>query len=269
MSAPVNRITFSMSIKKQDKIILTVCLVGPTQSVSSGVASKHFASSTASKTTSQTDKSLNLNRLKSKPRLSMEVEIEIAVMCANDHHLLRTTPGHLNLINENGKEFFTVKIESQVRSIWWSSHLNRFLILLYNKTLHLLDAESQNLRKVADFSRSMRCCTSFENTLLVSSDSPEVIIEVYDMKHNFKLTNVFRSPLSCKKNQVISRIQFNASGSRLGVVYSDSESSQYFFELRNPNDMHILTTVDLVISTLYYHFVPLPTGRIFDSRILR
>jgi hypothetical protein len=256
MSAGTNRIPSCITLGIWKKIVvLTVCIGGPTESASSGVLPKSVASSTAVKTTPQTNSSLNCIRLKNEPRMSMEVKIEKAVLGANDQYLLRTSPGHINLVNVNGQELFAVKLDSEAREIIWSSDLNGFLILSFDKNLHLLNVEKRKLNKVKEFSRGIRRCTCFENTLLISSDPPEPVIEVYDMKNNFKLINVFRSPLSCKINQRITYIRFNVSGSRLGVIVNGSMPSECFFELRNPNNMHILTTININADKL----LPLPT----------
>ncbi|CAF3606844.1 unnamed protein product [Rotaria sp. Silwood1] len=219
-----------------------------------------------------TETPLFSGRLREKPKLCLNINSEQDLIAANDKYLLYCASNSLCLVDEQGHEKLNIKREFGIHDICWSSYLNRFLILSWSKPkLYLLDINlsrttTKHLVRVKEFATYMESCTCDDETLMVSSTGKGSVIEVYSM-FNWNLIRIFKPPVSCKENHSVDKIRFNSDGLRIGVtIRAEQQKSnyKYWFEIRNPRNMHVLHIVDLN-SKKWARLVTLPNQQFLIS----
>lgn len=209
--------------------------------------------------------SMNLNNiLNKKARLFLDVDVDLTAMAANEKYLLYFNSNRICLIDDKGNEKLRAeRIEFCVTDVCWSSCLNQFLILDkdHGKAFSLDESVGgrAKLEEVLDFNetngilgyifkRQIQSCTCHRDTLLVALSNwrTESIIEEYNLS-NRKSLRTHTPPISCKKNQNISSIRYNSTGSYIGViVYEGTLGKQcQYFELREPHNMHAIRQIEL------------------------
>ncbi|CAF1554277.1 unnamed protein product, partial [Rotaria sp. Silwood1] len=219
-----------------------------------------------------TETPLFSGRLREKPNLCLNINSEQDFIAANDKYLLYCASDSLCLVDEQGHEKLNIKREFGIHALCWSSYLNRFLILSGSKPkLYLLDINlsrttTKRLVRVKEFATYMASCTCDDETLMVSSTGKGSVIEVYSM-FNWNLIRIFKPPVSCQENHSVDKIRFNSDGLRIGVtIRSEQQKSnyKYWFEIRNPRNMHLLHIVDLN-SKKWARLVTLPNQQFLIS----
>jgi hypothetical protein len=263
---------FSFCIYKKTSYKI-VSMFDFTEQPTATASHKLLSFTTASKASPGTLSSLNFDCLKDKPRLSMKVDTGMSFLSAGSQYLVHFPMdrfiyggyGSLSVLNVNGQEQFHVKYDSQLLDISWSSSTNQFLLGLSNNILYSLDISTRELKVAKQILRHLVSCTCYEDTLLITSGGTGCVgtgsvIEVYDMKDNFRLVKSFQPPESCKQHLCITKVRLNFSGLRLHVTLYDPKTKDHFFELRDPTNMHVLAKIDLPETGYYSYFVlSLPT----------
>lgn len=227
---------------------------------------------------STTTKSIPFNLdliLKNEPRLKLDDKIDWLVIGANDKYLLYFADGTIRLIDEQGKEKFQcVRPESSIADVCWSSYFKKFLILDSKNAkllaLNINDSGINTVSEILDFnksrgffnyyfsSRKLDHMTCYQESLLVSIYGSEIIIEEYKLS-NRQLVQTYNVPYSCQRDQHLGQIQYNSSGSYLGVIVYEGNLSncRQFFQLRKTYLMMILKQIELT-HTSYIRLLPLP-----------
>lgn len=188
---------------------------------------------------------LNFDQLKIRPRKSINI-IQGQKMACNDKYFLVCPKNKLALLDAEGKEHFNVHRNFEVYDICWSTYLKRFLILS-EKDLYSLDLTRQTplMIEIAQFTRDMDECTCYDNIFMMISDYGGAVIEVWDMKLQWKVIKFYKQPESCKKGQGICTIKFSSNGMHLGVTLTEPRIGKAYFQLRNWQDMKVLKVVEL------------------------
>jgi WD40 repeat protein len=187
----------------------------------------------------------------------MAVESSTFCMAAGDNCLLYCPHNQLTLLNANGQKLFTVKRKFSVLDICWSSYLKQFLILSSSNTLHSLDVHTGQCVKVIEFSRdNIRSCTCYSETLMVSNYDHKSFIDVYELRSDYKLVESYELPVLGRKNQYLEMIRL--SETYLGVMLNQYDIKRNWFELRQPDDMSVLHSIDLMYNDYVHLVVALP-----------
>ncbi|CAF1199949.1 unnamed protein product [Adineta steineri] len=188
--------------------------------------------------------SLNFNLLKREPSRNVEIENGHAAMAANERFLVYFAKQVLVVIDRNGNERLKLNRLIDPLDICWSSYLNKFLII-GNAGRYSLDPEVgvEDIQTPTSDTRFGRCITCYDKTCLIVNNKS--LIEEYELP-TWLLKKTFSPPQSWKATRTISRIRFSSNGSHVGVVISEGRSDRHFsFELRRPNDMAVLQTVQM------------------------
>ncbi|CAF1199978.1 unnamed protein product [Adineta steineri] len=188
--------------------------------------------------------SLNFNLLKREPSRNVEIENGHAAMAANERFLVYFAKQILVVIDRNGNERLKLNKFIDPLDICWSSYLNKFLIT-GSAGRYSLDPEVvvEDIQTPTSDTRFGRCITCYDKTCLIVNNKS--LIEEYELP-TWLLKKTFSPPQSWKATQKIPRIPFSSSGSHVGVVISERSLDTYFsFELRRPNDMAVLQTVQM------------------------
>ncbi|CAF1003660.1 unnamed protein product [Adineta steineri] len=188
--------------------------------------------------------SLNFNLLIREPSRNFEIENGHAAMAANERFLVYFAKQILVVIDRNGNERLKLNKFIDPYDICWSSYLNKFLILgkigRYGLDLEVGVEDIQTTESDNGFGR---CITCYDKTCLIVYQKS--LIEEYELP-TWLLKKTFSPPQSWKATQTISRIRFTSNGSHVGVVISEGSLDRHFsFELRRPNDMAVLQTVQM------------------------
>ena len=226
--------------------------------------------------------SLTLNNiLKKKARLSLNVDIDLTAMTANEKYLLYFNLNRICLIDDKGNEKSrSGPVGFSVSDVCWSSYLNQFLILDSDHgTAFSLDDSvvgEEKLKPVLDFNKTTGflnyfinrlwgSCTCYRDTLLVSSFDRQSIVEEYNLS-NMQLIRTHMPPISCKADQKINSIRYNSTGSQIGVLVCEGplEKQRQYFELRESHNMHALSQVELGFG-LYTRLLSLPNNKFLVS----
>ena len=193
--------------------------------------------------------------LQNEPSITIQLETSIAAMAVNSNNNdLLCCSEHccpencFLLIGNQGNTMQHIQRKFKVSDMCFSSFLNQFLILSYkpDRRLYSLDPSTHDLKQIQNFSRTIWSCTCYDETLVVSEGDLGSKIEVYDLRKNdWKPVRTVTAPSSCEVDQQIEKIRYNSDGSRLGVILRQGSQSNYYhwFELRNPNDMTVLSTI--------------------------
>jgi hypothetical protein len=203
---------------------------------------------------------LDLNRMQDEPRLCIKKVIGSVKMVATDKYLLYFPLNRISILNEDGEEQWTIHRDLGPRDLCWSSYLNRFLVLTYDK-VYLLDVMDTSNLPSYEFTRGMWSCTCYGETLLVKP-SIGSFLEEYSLS-SWKLIRTHKPPVSCSKNQDIHSIRFNSTGTHLGLIICATEDChyKYYFALHNWKDqMQLVQPVidlDLLSSNFYPNFLSL------------
>ena len=196
-------------------------------------------------------------------------------MASNDHCLLYCPKGRICLMGALGQTYLNIERDFPVSDVCWSCFQSKYL-LLSGQTLYSLGAPStmiqttkqplpEHLTEVVDRMKFPnlevpRICTVSMDTFIVI-DTTASVMEFYTMV-DWRLVQKYHQPVSCKANQQISNIRFNANGTRLGMVVKDKENPSYScFELRHPYNMIVLKRIDLSSGTMGYCLVGLPISK--------
>ncbi|CAF1595675.1 unnamed protein product [Didymodactylos carnosus] len=205
---------------------------------------------------------LNFDRLKTKPRKSVTIRDGIR-MAANDQYLLVCPKNRLCLLDKEGNERWNIKRDFEVDDVCYSTYLNQFLIL-GDYDLYSLDLErpTKLATEITQFARNMDECTCYENLILVVKDFGGALVEVWDMKSNWKLHKQYKRPISCKQGQGICTIRFSSDGSYFGVTLTEPPTAKAFFQLRGSEDMKILKIMELPFYEGYcnHYILSLPSN---------
>jgi hypothetical protein len=211
------------------------------------------------KESTQKGPSINLTKLKNAPRLSMTIGPADFPLATSEHGFLYCPHKHLTLINTIGQELFTVKRSFGILDICWSSCLNKFFILSTANTLHSLDVDTRQLTRVIEFSRAnIRSCTCYSETLMVSNYDHKSFIDVYSLGSDCQLTESYELPILGRKNQYVEIIRLSAT--YLGVMLNQHDIERNWFELRRPDDMSVLHSIDLLYNEYVHRIIVLPNN---------
>jgi hypothetical protein len=188
---------------------------------------------------------LNFNRLKMKSRKSVDI-VDGQRMASNDEYFLVCPKNKLSLLDSQGKEHWSIIRDFEVYDICWSTYSKQFLILS-DKDLYSFDLTRKTplMTEISQFSPDMDECTCYDNIFIVMSDYGGPVIEVWDMKMNWKLIQCYKQPMSRKEGQGICSIRFSSSGIYLGVTLTEPRIGKAYFQIRNWQDMKVLQTVEL------------------------
>ncbi|CAF0901468.1 unnamed protein product [Adineta ricciae] len=190
--------------------------------------------STNCKSIVQEEFTLNLNKLKEKPRKIVQIEHEPVDMANNGRYLICFPEGKLTLIDVQGKELLTIDRDFAPRDVCWSSHLNQFLIFTFRI---LYSLEKQRLVEIMKFNEDVSYGTCFDQTLAVCINGQ--VIEIYSIEQpNGKLLERFDSPLTCDPVAI--------------------KGKQNQVQLRNPTDLKVLHRLNLDLG--FYCIQPLPNN---------
>jgi hypothetical protein len=97
---------------------------------------------------------LDLNQIKDEPRLCVKRIIGPVDMVGNDKCLLYFPLNQISILNEDGEEQRAINCTLQPRDICWSSYLNQFLVLTYDK-VYLVDPIGNANLSGYEFNRSL------------------------------------------------------------------------------------------------------------------
>jgi hypothetical protein len=199
------------------------------------MAEKHSVSSISN------DNEKLLDRLKEIPRKCIPISTYSGRMAAYKNYLLYCPNDDVQLLDEEAGERMKMTLEFDIDDICWSSSLNQLLVLS-KKELYSLNLDTREVILLTIFDNVWSQFTINDDTLIVSISNRETNMEVYRLT-DWKLLQKFKPPVSVKDNQYPTQIQFNSSGTQLAVALAGG--NQRVFELRNPNDMTVLHSVDL------------------------
>ena len=234
----------------------------PVEAVTSSLDGvKVFATATKKKSAIQEEETLNFDQLTQKPKVSIQLGYQNhSQMAANNEFLLCLHMGDLVLYDAQGKERLKIRQRFSLRDICWSSYFERFL-LLYCNELYSLDLEKQKPKLVHEFDDEKTLCRCCDETSVVVDYRSDKTVEIYDLKSSWKLLRRFEPPRSCEKNQSIRDINFNSSGTHLGLIVK--HGNERSFHLRNADDMGILQIIELdyIHQNINYYVTALPTDR--------
>jgi hypothetical protein len=220
----------------------------------------HPISQSSSTPTTTIATSFNLNWLKHKPRLCINVNISQWTMSANNEYILVCTSNSLQLLNAEGRVVLNVEHDLyEIHDICWSSYSNQFFILSED-ILHRLDISlptRPQLSQVKKFKHASTTFSTFDDRFNISSDGKGSVVQVYSLT-DWKLQLTFHPPVSCKPEQEICKIRFNSDGTRLGLILSEYKNNCWF-ELRRSDNMKLLKTVSFT-DKYYHNLLPLPKG---------
>ena len=161
---------------------------------------------------------LNFDRLKTKSQKVVTVK-EGRRMAASEQYFLVCPKNRLRLLDTYGNEHWSTERDFEVDDVCYSAYLKQFLILA-DEDLYSLDVErpTKLTVEISQFARNMDECTCHENLFLVVKDFGGAIVELWDMKSNWKLSKTYAQPISCRVGQGICTIRFSSDGKHLGVT---------------------------------------------------
>ncbi|CAF1158447.1 unnamed protein product [Didymodactylos carnosus] len=208
-------------------------------------------------------KQLDFSKLKDKPQRQIKVDGKNYAIGASDTNLLYDNGDTLCLTDRAGYKTNTVRWSgSSVRDIYWSSFLDRFLILT-QRILYSLNVETSEVTQIKQVSDKNKAdfykCTCSNQTLLVSTWEEGSVVKEWDMSGEWKMTTRWQPPLSCQQNEWIMDIRFSCDGSHLGVTVG--VSGQYNqFHVRD-RSMNIINNIKFPWLTYGYRLLSLPNGQ--------
>ena len=91
---------------------------------------------------------------------------------------------------------------------------------------------------------------------MISNYDEKSFIDVYSLDKNYRKIESYELPLVGKRNQYIELIRLNET--YLGILLNQFEISRNWFELRQPDDMSVLHSIDLVYHDNIHRLIVLP-----------
>lgn len=188
---------------------------------------------------------LDTNRLEA-AKVIVDISCDSGAMAASDKYLLYCPDGHLRLVNYQGKEKSITKREFYVQDICWSSYKQQFLILERDNWLYSFNSKTRLSRPIHRFQKETYSVTCHGNRLLALTEDT---IEEYDVQE-WKLVKDFLV------TQFIRRIEFDSSGTYLGIILWENASENSRFQLRYSLDMTLLRDISLGESSANLRSLP-------------
>lgn len=162
---------------------------------------------------------------------------------SNERHLLVEREGrYLSLIDQNFDIINEILFyHDGVHSIFWSSTINRFIIITFKKVF-ILDEKTMMLEECSiSFNIDWWRGTCSDDTLFLSSVEWGSSIHEFDLRSSFQFIKAWHSPITCEKDEIICDLKYNNGFLAIPIFKKHKEQSRL--------DLRSSTTFDCIWSS--------------------